>query len=113
MAVDIGVTFDCANPRALAAFWAHALGYVEEGSDAEYAAIIDAAGHRPRILFMSVPESKSVKNRVHLDLHVADMNATVDRLIVLGAKRVEIHEDEDGDVWTVMADPEGNEFCVA
>lgn len=62
---------------------------------------------------MKVPEPKVVKNRVHLDLHVADMAAEVKRLLGLGATRIGMGEDEDGDVWAVMADPEGNEFCVA
>jgi len=54
-----------------------------------------------------------VKNRVHLDLHVANMEAEVNRLLALGGKRIGMGEDDDGDIWTVMADPEGNEFCVA
>jgi len=113
MTTEIGVTFDCAHPKALATFWVQTLGYVEEGSDDEYAAIIDPEGTRPRILFTRVPEPKVVKNRVHLDLHVADMNVEVERLLALGGKRLRLREDDDGDVWTVMADPEGNEFCVA
>lgn len=113
MTTEIGVTFDCANPEGMADFWVQALGYIREGSGDEYAAIIDPEGRRPRILFQRVPESKVVKNRVHLDLHGADMEAQVERLVALGGKRLRIGEDEDGDVWTVMADPEGNEFCVA
>ncbi len=113
MTTEIGVTFDCAHPKVMATYWAQTLGYVEEGTDAEYAAIIDSEGRRPRILFMRVPEPKVVKNRIHLDLHVADMQVQVERLLTLGGKRFRMEEDEDGDVWTVMADPEGNEFCVA
>jgi len=113
MTTEIGVTFDCAHPKVMATYWAQTLGYVEEGSDTEYAAIIDSEGKRPRILFMRVPEPKVVKNRIHLDLHVADMQVEVERLLTLGGKRLRMEEDEDGDVWTVMADPEGNEFCVA
>lgn len=88
MTTDIGVTFDCANPILLGSFWARALGYTEEGSDDGYAAIVDPQGLQPRILFMKVPEPKVVKNRVHLDLHVADMAAEVKRLLGLGATRI-------------------------
>jgi len=113
MTTEIGVTFDCTNPEVMADFWVQALGYVGEGSDDEYAAIIDPEGRRPRILFQRVPEPKAVKNRVHLDLHGADMEAQVEQLLALGGKRLRTGEDEDGDIWTVMVDPEGNEFCVA
>ncbi len=113
MTTEIGVTFDCAQPKAMATFWVQTLGYVEEGSDDEYVAIIDPERRRPRILFQRVPEPKAVKNRVHLDLHVADMKVEVERILELGGKRLRMGEDDDGDVWTVMADPEGNEFCVA
>ncbi len=113
MTTEIGVTFDCTNPEVMADFWVQALGYVREGSDDEYAAIIDPEGRRPRILFLRVPEPKAVKNRVHLDLHGADMEAQVEQLLALGGKRLRTGEDEDGDIWTVMVDPEGNEFCVA
>ena len=85
--IDIGVTFDCANPMVRGRFWANALQYIEEGSDDEYAAIIDPEGRRPRILFLKVPEPKVVKNRVHLDLHVADMPTEVERLLGLDATR--------------------------
>ncbi len=75
--IDIGVTFDYANPAVLGSFWAQTLGYIEEGSGDGYAAIIDPEGRRPRILFLKVSEPKVVKNRVHLDLHGADMAAEV------------------------------------
>ncbi|MDQ2742414.1 MAG: VOC family protein [Chloroflexota bacterium] len=113
MTTEIGVIFDCANPEVTADFWVQALEYVREGSGDEYAAIIDPAGRRPRILFQQVPEPKAVKNRVQLDLHGADMAAQVEQLLALGGTRLRTGEDEDGDIWTVMADPEGNEFCVA
>ncbi len=65
----------------------------------------------PDILFLRVPEGKSVKNRLHLDLRPVDQAAEVARLESLGAKRVSIGQGEDAS-WVVMADPEGNEFCV-
>ncbi len=105
------ITFDCANPDLVADFWAAALGYVKQGSDERYAAIIDPNGVSPRLYFQKVPEPKTVKNRVHLDLNVPDMEAEVDRLVGLGARKVRVF-DENGETWTVMNDPEGNEFCV-
>jgi len=81
------------------------------GSDERYAACIHPKGVGPRLLFNVVPEPKTVKNRVHLDLNVADMQAEVARLVGLGARKVKTF-DENGETWTVMADPEGNEFCV-
>lgn len=70
-----------------------------------------AVGQGGRVLFQTVPESKSVKNRLHLDLHVPDQAATVARLVELGGS-VTGHGEQGGHGWTVMADPEGNEFCV-
>ena len=112
MTIRIGnVTFDCANPEPLARFWAAVLGYTLEGSDERYAACVHPEGAGPRLLFNVVPETKTVKNRVHLDLNVADMEAEVQRLVGLGARKVRTF-DENGETWTVMTDPEGNEFCV-
>jgi hypothetical protein len=109
------ITFDCSDPVRLANFWMAALGYVvEPGSevDAEGAGLVPAKGHGPRLLFLPVPESKQVKNRVHLDLLPQDsMAAEVERLVALGAREVQTFNQEYG-VWTVMHDPEGNEFCV-
>ena len=112
MAVRIGnVTFDCANPERLARFWAAVMDYTFEGSDERYAACVDPAGSGPRLLFNVVPEPKTVKNRVHLDLNVGDMEAEVERLVGLGARKIKTFH-ENGETWTVMADLEGNEFCV-
>ena len=71
---------------------------------------MEPGGDHPDILFQKVPESKSVKNRVHLDLRPDDQFAEVERLLGLGARRVDIGQREVR--WVVMADPEGNEFCV-
>jgi len=116
MAASIhSITFDCADPARLAAFWMAALGYVvEEGCvpDEEGAALVDPHGRGPRLLFQPTPEGKSVKNRLHLDLRPDDsMNATVERLLSMGGRKVAAFDWEYG-VWTVMQDPEGNEFCV-
>ena len=135
------VAFDCADPGALAAFWAHALpGYqlqppppgfesweafleVQQVPTSEWNSRSALVGDGPRLFFQRVPEPKTVKNRVHLDLHAgggpsvplddqrANVRAAVVRLEALGASFVEEHE-ELGVVWAVMTDPEGNEFCA-
>lgn len=108
------VTFDCADPERLAAFWAAVTGYqqMEAGSDEVVGLRApDERGVR-RILFFKVPEPKTVKNRVHVDLASRDPEAEIERLVNLGATRVEYREGIAGTSWTVMLDPEGNEFCV-
>jgi len=104
---------DAADPRRLAAFWARALGYVDEPGydDPDGASIVDPDGRGPAIAFLRVPEPKTAKNRMHIDVRVAGhrIRATVADLEMLGARVVRV--DEQGHV--VMADPEGNEFCVA
>ena len=118
---------DASDPHRLAAFWAGALGYVVEPGydDPDGASIIDPAGAGPAIGFLRVPEGKTAKNRVHIDIRVAgeppwDMaqraaliRARVADLVATGAVevRAESYGDELGHV--VMHDPEGNEFCVA
>lgn len=107
------VTFDCDDPRTLAAFWAAALDRpVADGANEFVAAI---PGHRPAgtptLLFIKVPEGKAVKNRVHLDLATDDTYAEVARLLTLGATKVGEHA-EWGMTWSVLTDVEGNEFCV-
>lgn len=143
MTVKLQVTIDCADPAALAEFWAQALDYVvqepPEGFDSwpaaltawgvpesewnSASAIVDPVGVGSRIFFQRVPEAKSVKNRLHIDVGVSDgpqvgvarkreqVMPTVERLTGLGATRS--HDVEElGSFWVVMHDPEGNEFCV-
>jgi catechol 2,3-dioxygenase-like lactoylglutathione lyase family enzyme len=133
------VTFDTADPHAQAAFWAAVLGIeVEDHSDfvdqlvaagrmpaeerivvngrsafRDVAACRDPSGTEPRLYFQKVPEGKTAKNRVHLDVHVEpeDKAAEVARLTALGAKLIETHDDR-GPLTYVMRDPEGNEFCL-
>lgn len=105
------VTFDCADPGALAEFWAAALGYRKQKIGADEAALVAPERNGPRLLFIRVPEPKTAKNRVHLDVGVDDMPATAERLVNLGGQQVEV-VSEDGETWTVMRDPEGNEFCI-
>ncbi|MFJ5543982.1 VOC family protein [Micromonospora chalcea] len=144
MARDVQITIDCADPAKLAAFWAEALGYrvqgPPEGFDSweqaltamgvpperhnDASAVVDPEGAGPRLFFQRVPESKRVKNRVHLDVRAAPgltgearmaaLEAAADLLVQLGATRVERYEPapplEAGHV--LMTDPEGNEFCL-
>lgn len=101
---------DCGDALAQGHWWATALGWdiVEEGED--YVEIRDPDASRPSLLFLNVPEDKTVKNRLHLDFVPDDQAAEVDRLLSLGATRADIGQGEQ--TWVVMADPEGNEFCI-
>ena len=108
------MTFDCHNPLLLAEFWSAVLGYETENWP-----VIDGATSKPRdggvphIGFIKVPEAKTAKNRLHLDIQPVDgaMESEVERLVELGATRIDVF-NEPSETWTVMNDPEGNEFCV-
>ena len=104
------VTIDAHDPRALAGWWADALGYAidEKESDDDEVAI---TGDGPDLLFLRVPDDKTVKNRIHFDLRPDDRDAEVARLEALGATRVDIGQTGE-ETWVVLADPEGNELCV-
>ncbi|MEU4716458.1 VOC family protein [Micromonospora purpureochromogenes] len=144
MARDVQITFDCADPAGLAAFWAEALGYrlqdppggfqsweqaleamgvpPERRNDAS--AVVDPEGSGPRLFFQRVPEGKQAKNRVHLDVRAAPglegdarmaaLEAEAERLTGHGATRLGRYEPAPplGAGHLVMADPEGNEFCL-
>ena len=127
VAIEFQVTFDSADPAAHAAFWAEALHYVPPPSGLDqsnnWAVLVDPDGAGPRLYFQRVPEPKTAKNRVHLDLRSvagvpaerrADMRETeCTRLVALGATRVRrLEADGVNDVCIVMQDPEGNEFCL-
>ena len=110
---SIGLVLDCADPEELAKFWAPALGYTVVGGAGAYVVLAPSNPSQPKLLLQRVPESKSVKNRMHLDIEVADVEAEVTRLEALGARRVDGGAmSELGSAWQVMADPEGNELCV-
>ncbi|HET7236734.1 MAG TPA: VOC family protein [Actinomycetota bacterium] len=113
MAVSVdSLTFDCRDPRAVAPFWAEVLGYEVVEIDEEGADLRDPTGAGWRIVFLVVPEGKSVKNRLHLDLRPAtSMAEEKARVAALGAREFR-YVSEGGSFWTVMLDPEGNEFCV-
>jgi len=104
--------FDCADPRTVAEFWCAVLGYDLVEIDEEGADIRDPSGRGWDLFFQVVPEGKSVKNRLHLDLRPPEsMAREVERVKALGATELRFVE-EGGSFWTVMLDPEGNEFCV-
>ena len=110
-------TVDCANAYELSEWWKPVLGYVDIEGDPnlpghEECMIRDPeTGHQ--LLFIEVPDEKAVKNRLHLDLRPDDQAAEVARFESLGAVRVDIGQEGNADVtWVVLADPEGNEFCV-
>ncbi|HEX6197587.1 MAG TPA: VOC family protein [Jiangellaceae bacterium] len=119
------MTFDCADALKVGRFWSAALGRPLDPVATSDFATIGFAGRRdtvgwapvepekdPTWMFVKVPEPKTAKNRIHLDVMATDPQAEVARLMELGATRVS-DMDEYGYTWTVMADPEGNEFCVA
>ncbi|HZD80489.1 MAG TPA: VOC family protein [Actinomycetota bacterium] len=106
------LTVDCAHPEELARFWAAALDYEIGEVGEEGGRIAAPSGHGWPVLFIVVPEGKSAKNRLHLDLRPPlSMAAEVERLKTLGATEQRVVK-EGGSFWTVMQDPEGNEFCV-
>jgi len=144
MATRVQVVFDCADPSAVAAFWQQALHYITpspppphaswdewaraEGIPEEHwndsRAVEDPEGVGPRLFFQKVPEGKTAKNRMHLDLNVgggsstalaerrARVDAEVARLKALGATDERGAIEKQGEYWVRMNDPEGNEFCV-
>ena len=106
------IVVDCAEHGAVVEFWAVALGYERRDVNDQYVGLVPPEPGRSPILFQKVPEPKVVKNRVHLDLRGEVMADEVARLRGLGATFVA--ERSLGEIrWTVMEDPEGNEFCVA
>jgi predicted enzyme related to lactoylglutathione lyase len=105
------LAIDATDPASLADFWCAVLGWHVVDAEADIVSIGDGRGSGPTIDLVRVPESKTVKNRLHLDLAANGDTATeLQRLYGLGAHRVDVGQ---GDVtWTVLADPEGNEFCL-
>jgi predicted enzyme related to lactoylglutathione lyase len=112
------ITVDAHDLKKVSTFWAAALDWEITFEDENEISLelLDGSpevGRIPDILFIKVPDDKVVKNRLHLDLRPHDQAAEVARLESLGAKKIEIGQsDYDGTTWVVMADPEGNEFCV-
>jgi hypothetical protein len=139
VARPVQVTFDSADPHRLAAWWSSLLGYeIEDNHEvvsqmledgvigenevvpiggrlffADAAAARDPEGRGPRLYFERVPEPKTVKNRMHIDVPVgaAALDDEVDRVVGMGAQLVEFRS-HPGERWAVLRDPEGNEFCL-
>ncbi|MCU1365332.1 MAG: hypothetical protein JWN39_971 [Ilumatobacteraceae bacterium] len=112
------ITIDCADPYTLSRFWAKALGFADDPEDLPQVTdrevgLLDPLARHPMLLFIAVPEPKAVKNRIHLDIQPVDTrDATVATLLGHGATLVDDQRLPDGRGWVVLADPEGNEFCV-
>ncbi|MFG2130011.1 VOC family protein [Streptomyces sp. NPDC048751] len=106
------MTIHCADAYALATFWSQVLGQPlhEDDHPGDEETLIEGAG----VLFVTVPDSKGVKSRIHVDLQPQDRtrDEEVARLLALGATQVRDQRRPDGTGWVVLADPEGNEFCV-
>jgi len=106
------ITFDCVDPDALADWWAHAAGGdVNAVAPGEFVMVTSEG--RPTLGFQRVPDPTPGKNKVHLDFHAADKEAEVARLVDLGARETARNSFGPEFDWVVMADPEGNAFCVA
>jgi predicted enzyme related to lactoylglutathione lyase len=101
---------DARDPARLGRWWTAALGWVVVNDDPEEFEIRPAPDRLPGLLFVAVADSKDTKNRLHLDFRPEDRDAEVQRLLALGATKVDIGQGESS--WIVLADPEGNEFCV-
>ena len=109
---------DCTDAHALSQWWRAVLDYVEDPDDPsgpgdEECLIVSRDGHH-RLLFIEVPEAKRVKNRVHLDLRPREgsRDDELARLVGLGARVLDDRRERDGTGWVVLADPEGDEFCL-
>ena len=98
------------DPLALGNWWREALGWIVVNDDQDEFEIRPEAHRLPGLLFVPVPEAKQIKNRLHLDFRPDNRVVEVERLLLLGATRVDIGQGEQS--WSVLADPEGNEFCV-
>jgi predicted enzyme related to lactoylglutathione lyase len=107
------MTLDCADTAVVSAFWSAALDRpIDDGASEFFVSIGGSDDDQTGWFFIKVPEGKTVKNRVHIDLRADDREREVDRLIGLGAKRFADYDEYDTR-WTTLHDPEGNEFCVS
>jgi hypothetical protein len=101
---------DCDDFIAQGHWWSDALGWQIIDENDENIELRNPNGAGPTLLFLNVPEGKTVKNRLHLDFVPDDQNAEVERLLAMGATRADVGQNDEP--WVVLADPEGNEFCV-
>ena len=104
------IVVDCRDPGTLARWWQTATGWQVVSEDGDEVELAPAPGQTPSMMFIKVAEHKRQKNRLHLDWVPDDQQAEVERLLSLGASRVDVGQGSAP--WVVMADPEGNEFCI-
>ncbi len=113
MSIQVGmVTFDTTDPRSLAAWWAEQTGGTVVDEMGGFFIMV-ALPTGLNLGFQAVADPTPGKNRLHLDCGAADPKAEVDRLVAAGATLVAVHDENPGFAWTVLADPAGNQFCVA
>jgi predicted enzyme related to lactoylglutathione lyase len=111
--VRLVFVLDCKDPDGLAAFRTAAIGYRVSSSSEPYVVLVPENGHGPELVLQRVGEPKTTKNRMHLDIRTDELGSAVQHLEALGARRLQPGVTEEaGFRWVVMADPEGNEFCV-
>ncbi len=111
---ELVVVIDCSDLDRSAEFWTGVLGYVRDGvATGRYQTLLPADGKGAEVLLQRVPDGKQAKNRVHLDLRTRQLEPEVERVVRLGAQvRTERPITEHGWRWHILADPDGNEFCV-
>ena len=117
--MHVELTLDVNDPERMIGFWSQVLGYVVEDEgrfdtevDRVYWSLADPAGRGPRLVIQRVPEPVTAKTRVHIDVHVADIEAATESAVALGAARVDAEPiAEVGAAWIRLTDPEGNVFC--
>jgi predicted enzyme related to lactoylglutathione lyase len=105
------IVVDAEDPAGLSRFWAEVLDWKIMYESDDEVVIAKDEDRYPGLVFVPVPEAKQVKNRLHIDLAPDDREAEVDRILALGATRADVGQSDEV-TWTVLADPEGNEFCV-
>jgi predicted enzyme related to lactoylglutathione lyase len=111
---ELVVVIDCADLERAARFWSAVLGYADAGAAGEtYRSVLPVDGFGVEVLLQRTADAKHGKNRVHLDLRTQDLDAEVSRVLALGATRLTAEPiEEHGWAWHMLADPDGNEFCV-
>lgn len=117
--MHVELALDVNDPERMIAFWTQVLGYVAEDedrfdvdADRVYWSLVDPAGSGPRLVIQRVPEPATAKTRVHIDVHVPDIEASADAAVDLGATRIDDAPiSEVGAAWIRLTDPEGNIFC--
>ncbi len=117
--MHVELTLDVNDPERMITFWSRVLGYVVEDEgrfdapDRVYWSLVDPAGRGPRLVIQRVPEPVTAKTRVHIDVHVPDIESAAEAAVALGASRVDAEPiAEVGTAWIRLTDPEGNIFCI-